>query len=77
MCIFLGRRISGFALRVSISTARFHFVALWVLLVLVQECLQAFFSAERLRGSNRYHCEGCDSKKEAGTYMGGGRNDKF
>lgn len=31
-----------------------------------QDCLDAFFSPERLRGANQYHCDGCGCKKEAG-----------
>lgn len=77
MCVCVFREDIRVCLRVSVSTARLNFVRLFaavvvVLMFFVQECLQAFFSAERLRGSNRYHCEGCDSKKEAGMYRGGG-----
>lgn len=34
-----------------------------------QDCIQAFFSAERLRGANQYECDGCGSKREAGESM--------
>ena len=33
--------------------------------------MEAFFSPERLRGSNQYHCDGCGSKKEAGRWLRG------
>ncbi|CAN0497263.1 unnamed protein product, partial [Laminaria digitata] len=33
--------------------------------VALEDCMEAFFSPERLRGSNQYHCDGCGSKKEA------------
>ncbi|CAN0122008.1 unnamed protein product, partial [Ectocarpus fasciculatus] len=33
--------------------------------VALEDCLDAFFSPERLRGANQYHCDGCGSKKEA------------
>ncbi|CAM9952930.1 unnamed protein product, partial [Hapterophycus canaliculatus] len=33
--------------------------------VTLEDCLEAFFSPERLRGANQYHCDGCGSKKEA------------
>ncbi|CBN75129.1 ubiquitin carboxyl-terminal hydrolase [Ectocarpus siliculosus] len=33
--------------------------------VALEDCLDAFFSPERLRGANQYHCDGCGCKKEA------------
>ncbi|CAM9992041.1 unnamed protein product, partial [Ectocarpus sp. 8 AP-2014] len=34
--------------------------------VALEDCLDAFFSPERLRGANQYHCDGCGCEKEAG-----------